>query len=84
MDRKIYYVLKKSIFCFGIVFMFLLSGCISFGKETTDTIYLIPEEYEGDLIVVYNVPGAKLLPKEEEFSIVTFAADGTALTSTKI
>ncbi|AAS41347.1 lipoprotein, putative [Bacillus cereus ATCC 10987] len=35
MDRKIYYVLKKSIFCFGIVFMFLLSGCISFGKETT-------------------------------------------------
>lgn len=64
--------------------MFLLSGCISFGKETTDTIYLIPEEYEGDLIVVYNVPGAKLLPKEEEFSIVTFAADGTALTSTKI
>ncbi len=52
-------------------------------KKLQDTIYLIPEEYEGDLIVVYNVPGAKLLPKEEEFSIVTFAADGTALTSTK-
>ncbi|MGG0302237.1 hypothetical protein ABEY59_17595 [Bacillus albus] len=83
MDRRIYYALKKSTFCFGIVCTFLLSGCISFGKETTDTIYLIPEEYEGDLVVVYNVPGAELLLKEEEYSVVTFAADGTALTSTK-
>ena len=32
---------------------------------------------------MYNVPGAELLPKEEEFSVVTFAADGTAVTSTK-
>ncbi|MED0932714.1 hypothetical protein P4T29_14025 [Bacillus mobilis] len=83
MDRRIYNILKKSTSCFGIVCTFLLSGCISFGKETTDTIYLIPEEYVGDLIVVYNVPGAELLPKEEEFSVVNFAADGTALTSTK-
>ncbi|AAP26261.1 MULTISPECIES: lipoprotein [Bacillus] len=83
MDRRIYFVLKNSTFCFGIILTFLLSGCTSFSKETTDTIYLIPEEYEGDLIVVYNVPGAELLPKEEEFSVVTFAADGTAVTSTK-
>ncbi|PEO54288.1 hypothetical protein COI41_24910 [Bacillus toyonensis] len=26
--------------------MILLSGCIRFGKDTTDTIYLIPEAYE--------------------------------------
>ncbi|MGR5874775.1 DUF6843 domain-containing protein [Bacillus pacificus] len=52
-------------------------------KKLQDTIYLISEEYEGDLIVVYNVPGAKLLPKEEEFSIVTLQPTGLLLTSTK-
>ena len=61
----------------------LLSGCTSFSKETTDTIYLIPEEYEGIDCCVQRT-GAELLPKEEEFSVVTFAADGTAVTSTKI
>lgn len=53
--------------------MLFLSGCISFGKETTDTIYVIPEEYEGDLIVLYNVPGAETLQEEDGFSVVTFS-----------
>nr|WP_276561163.1 hypothetical protein [Bacillus paramycoides] len=74
---------KRITFCFAIILTLSLSGCISFGKGTTDTIYLIPEEYEGDLLVLYNVPGAELLPEEDGFSVVTFAADGTAVTSTK-
>ncbi len=66
----------------GILFMILLSGCIRFGKDTTDTIYLIPEAYEGDLLVLYNVPGGELLPEEDGFRVVTFSADGTGVTST--
>ncbi|GAB6551405.1 MULTISPECIES: DUF6843 domain-containing protein [Bacillus] len=83
MDRRIYYFVKKSTFCFGIILTLFLSGCISFGKETTDTIYVIPEEYEGDLIVLYNVPGAETLQEEDGFSVVTFSADGIAVTSTQ-
>ncbi|MGH1283899.1 DUF6843 domain-containing protein [Bacillus toyonensis] len=62
--------------------MIVLSGCIRFGKDTTNTIYLIPEAYVGDLVVLYNVPGAELLPEEDGFRVVTFTADGTAVTST--
>ncbi|WP_439329452.1 DUF6843 domain-containing protein, partial [Bacillus thuringiensis] len=32
--------------------------------------------------VLYNVPGAELLPEEDGFRVVTFSADGTAVTST--
>ncbi|MFC9446625.1 hypothetical protein ACFTSE_10490 [Bacillus cereus] len=39
--------MRKVIMYFGILFMILLSGCIRFGTDTTDTIYLIPEAYEG-------------------------------------
>jgi len=83
MDKRGYYVLKRSTFCFGIILTLFLSGCTSFGKETTDTIYVIPEGYEGDLIVLYNVPGAETLQEEDGFSVVIFSADGTAITATK-
>lgn len=74
--------MRNVIIYFGIFFMIVLSGCIRFGKDTTNTIYLIPEAYEGDLVVLYNVPGAELLPEEDGFRVVTFTADGTAVTST--
>ncbi|MEC1970371.1 hypothetical protein P9G36_25830 [Bacillus cereus] len=74
--------MRKVIMYCGIFIMILLSGCIRFGQDTTDTIYLIPEAYEGDLLVLYNVPGAELLPEEDGFRVVTFSADGTAVTST--
>lgn len=74
--------MRKVIMYCGIFIMILLSGCIRFGKDITDTIYLIPEAYEGDLLVIYNVPGAELLPEEDGFRVVTFSADGTAVTST--
>ena len=64
--------MRKVIMYCGIFSMILLSGCIRFGKDTTDTIYLIPEAYEGDLLVLYNVPGAELLPEEDGFRVVTF------------
>ncbi|WP_142334685.1 hypothetical protein [Bacillus toyonensis] len=38
--------MRKVIMYCGIFFMILLSGCIRFRKDTTDTIYLIPEAYE--------------------------------------
>ncbi|KAB2370024.1 hypothetical protein F8517_01845 [Bacillus thuringiensis] len=68
--------MRKVIMYCGIFIMILLSGCIRFGQDTTDTIYLIPEAYEGDLLVLYNVPGAELLPEEDGFRVVTFSADG--------
>ncbi|PHC43372.1 hypothetical protein COF09_08690 [Bacillus toyonensis] len=74
--------MRNVIIYFGIFFMIVLSGCIRFGKDTTNTIYLIPEAYVGDLVVLYNVPGAELLPEEDGFRVVTFTADGTAVTST--
>ncbi|PHF55393.1 hypothetical protein COI48_30495, partial [Bacillus thuringiensis] len=45
--------MRKVIMYCGIFIMILLSGCIRFGQDTTDTIYLIPEAYEGDLLVLY-------------------------------
>lgn len=71
--------MRKVIMYCGIFIMILLSGCIRFGKDITDTIYLIPEAYEGDLLVIYNVPGAELLPEEDGFRVVTFSADGPQL-----
>nr|WP_141553303.1 hypothetical protein [Bacillus cereus] len=55
--------MRNVIIYFEIFLMILLSGCIQFGKDNTDTIYLIPEAYEGDLLVLYNVSGAELLPE---------------------
>ena len=74
--------MRKVIMYCGIFSMILLSSCIRFGKDTTDTIYLIPEAYEGDLLVLYNVPGAELLPEEDGFRVVTFFCRRTAVTST--
>ncbi|MFJ8526546.1 DUF6843 domain-containing protein [Bacillus sp. NPDC094106] len=75
--------MKKTIIYIGFITTLCLDGCSSLTQRTTDVVYLIPDGYEGDLIVLYNVPGAKPLQTEDGFRVVSFSPDGTAITSTK-
>ena len=72
--------MRKVIMYCGIFSMILLSGCIRFGKDTTDTIYLIPEAYEGDLLVLYNVQELSCCQKKMGFVLLLFLQ--TPVTST--
>ncbi|EEL50750.1 hypothetical protein bcere0022_19030 [Bacillus cereus Rock3-44] len=82
-ERRGWDHMKRILTCIVPIFLMVLGSCSMFHKETTDVIYLIPEGYEGDLIVLYNVPDAKLLETEEGFQVVSFTNEGTAITSTK-
>ncbi|WP_438825201.1 DUF6843 domain-containing protein [Bacillus sp. JJ1127] len=75
--------MKKTMIYIGFITTLCLGGCSSLTQRTTDVVYLIPDGYEGDLIVLYNVPGAKPLQTEDGFRVVSFSPDGTAITSTK-
>ncbi|MFC6232625.1 DUF6843 domain-containing protein [Paenibacillus allorhizosphaerae] len=50
-------------------------------SSSTDDIYLIPEGYEGDIQVNYNVAGAPGLAKEGKYDVIPIRADGTFDTS---
>ncbi|MCI0766935.1 hypothetical protein [Bacillus sp. TL12] len=75
--------MKRILTCIVPIFLMLLGSCSMFHKETTDVKYLIPEGYEGDLVVLYNVPDAKPLEIEDGFQVVSFTSEGIAITSTK-
>ncbi|WP_053376441.1 DUF6843 domain-containing protein [Paenibacillus sp. FJAT-27812] len=49
--------------------------------SSTDDIYLIPEGFEGNIQVNYNVKGAPMLVKEGKFDVIPINADGTFDTS---
>ncbi|MDQ0482609.1 DUF6843 domain-containing protein [Guptibacillus hwajinpoensis] len=51
--------------------------------EKTDTIHLVPEGFEGQLIVIYNVEGAPKLKKEKGYTLIPYHDDGFYLTSTE-
>ncbi|GAB6557941.1 hypothetical protein bcgnr5378_07280 [Bacillus cereus] len=64
----------------------ILAGCSinnAEGVTYTNNVILIPDGYEGELTALYNVPGAKPLQQEGNFSVLNFDEDGVALTSTK-
>lgn len=51
-------------------------------SSLTNDIFLIPEGYEGDIQVNYNVAGAPKLEKEGKFDVIPLRTDGTYDTST--
>lgn len=50
--------------------------------NVTNDIYLIPEGYEGDVFVFYNVDGASPIETEDGFEVHTINEDGYFVTST--
>ncbi|WP_339324711.1 hypothetical protein [Paenibacillus sp. FSL W8-0194] len=48
---------------------------------TTDDLFLIPEGFEGNIQVNYNVAGAPRLEKEGKYDVIPIRADGTYDTS---
>lgn len=43
--------------------------------EETNTIYLIPEGYEGSIVVLYNEQNEKSIAKEEEFFVIPLSVE---------
>lgn len=68
----------------GFITTLCLGGCSSLTQRTTDVVYLIPDGYEGDLIVLYNVPGANPLQTEDGFALYPSHQTGQLLRQQKI
>ncbi|SFF04977.1 hypothetical protein SAMN04487969_11294 [Paenibacillus algorifonticola] len=49
--------------------------------SSTNDIYLIPEGFEGDIRVNYNVQGAPALEKDGKYDVIPIRVDGTYDTS---
>ncbi|GMK44530.1 hypothetical protein PghCCS26_16580 [Paenibacillus glycanilyticus] len=69
---------------FGLVAMLWTLGFIvihPYSPSSTNDIYLIPEGYEGDIRVNYNVQGAPILLKEGKYDVIPVGIDGIFNTS---
>jgi hypothetical protein len=64
-----------------VIIIFMLSGCISKQGKGTYDLYLIPEGYEGTILVTYNVKDAPPLAKEGKYDVIPVNEDGTYETS---
>ncbi len=51
--------------------------------DETNGVYLIPEGYEGDVFVFYNVPGAPPVEVENDYFVHEIHEDGYFVTSTR-
>jgi hypothetical protein len=60
--------MKKMLFLLLIIIY--LSGCEPYKEETTDNIFLIPEEFDGAIFVFYDVPKKSKFKKEDGFSVI--------------
>ncbi|PUB08163.1 hypothetical protein [Paenisporosarcina sp. OV554] len=54
-------------FLIGIL---LVGGCSFNETEYTNDIYLIPEGYEGSIIIFYGIPGEPVLEQQGDFSVI--------------
>lgn len=61
-------------------FLFFLAGCID--TSATNDIYLIPQNYEGNVYAFYNVEGAPEIQKEGDYQVYTINEEGYFATST--
>jgi hypothetical protein len=61
-----------------LVVFFLVIG----EEERTDDIYLIPEGYQGDILVFYNVKDAPEVKQEDGFEVHVINTEGYFVTST--
>ncbi len=70
-----------------VLIMLMAASCSSKATtvhhEKTDTVHLVPEGFEGKLIVIYNVEGAPKLKQEKGFTVIPYSEDGMYLTSTE-
>ncbi|MFD1359223.1 DUF6843 domain-containing protein [Fictibacillus halophilus] len=53
-----------------LIIIAFLVGCVPFKEETTDNIFLIPEGFDGAILVFYNVPKESKFKKEDGFSVI--------------
>ncbi|QHW29373.1 hypothetical protein GZH47_00035 [Paenibacillus rhizovicinus] len=71
-------ILLGVITVFGII---AIAGLGFTKSSSTNDIYLIPEGFEGDIQVNYNVQGAPALEKEGKYDVIPIGIDGTYNTS---
>ncbi|MXQ53362.1 DUF6843 domain-containing protein [Shimazuella alba] len=71
--------IMKMMIIYLITLLFILTGC---SVQKTNTIHLIPEGYEGNLVVIYNVEGKPPLKTKDGYQVVQYNDKGIALTST--
>nr|WP_051620563.1 hypothetical protein [Paenibacillus sp. UNC451MF] len=65
MTRNLKYIFGIILAVFGIIVVFgLIVALWSAKSSSTNDIYLIPEGFEGNIQVNYNVAGAPSLEKE--------------------
>ncbi|WP_017381883.1 DUF6843 domain-containing protein [Paenisporosarcina sp. TG-14] len=53
-----------------LIGILLVGGCSFNEIEFTNDIYLIPEGYEGSIIVFYGIPGEPVLEQQGDFSVI--------------
>ncbi|WP_309118114.1 DUF6843 domain-containing protein [Paenibacillus sp.] len=59
----------------------IVMGCLSQYNRGTYDLYLIPQNFEGVIRVIYNVEGAPSLNREGKFDIIPVDEDGMYRTS---
>ncbi|MFB6365695.1 hypothetical protein ACFCP7_16795 [Paenibacillus elgii] len=82
MTRNLIYTFGTIIAVFGVIVVFLVIVALwSIKTSSTNNIYLIPDGFEGDIQVNYNVSGAPGLEKEGKYDVIPIRFDGTYDTS---
>lgn len=71
----------KNLLVLGLI-LAIGAGCSSKYNRGTYDLYLIPENYEGVIRIIYNVSSAPPLDKEGEYDIIPVNKDGIYNTST--
>lgn len=61
-------------------FLFVLAGCTA--NSAANDIYLIPQNYEGNVYAFYNVKGAPEIQKEGDYQVYAINEEGYFATST--
>lgn len=67
-----------SLVAFAVI---LSTGCVSKPNRGTYDLYLIPDNYEGTIRVIYNVEGAPPLERDGKYDIIPVGKDGKYSTS---
>lgn len=80
--------MKRFPHIFRVLFSIIIAGSItsltlflSNKSNETDDIYLIPEGYEGDIFVFYNIKGAPMVEREEGYEVHAINDKGYFVTS---
>lgn len=72
---------EKRILIMILLLLLLCTGCFSNYNKGTYDLYLIPDQYEGVIRVLYNTESAPPLEREGKYDIIPVGEDGTYHTS---